>query len=74
MAPDSPMRKLVKGMAGHIKAFRSLATSPSLKGVYDNLCDALDALNQELKDEDEGMLRPDWEKFSTSKAQQSSRS
>jgi len=73
MAPDSPVRKLVKGMAGYTKALRSLATSPSLQRVYDNLCDVLDALNQELKDEDEGMLAPDWKKFSTSKAQGSSR-
>jgi hypothetical protein len=63
---DSPVRKLVKAMAGHVKALREVANnSPRLESVYDNLCDVLDDLNKELKDEDEGMLPSDWKKFST---------
>jgi hypothetical protein len=63
MAPDSPVRQLVKGMAVYAKILRRLATTPDLQRVYDNLCDVLDALNEELRDEDEGMLNPDWQKF-----------
>jgi len=74
MTPDSPLRKLVRGMAGWAKALRGLATSPGLQGIHNDLCDVLDALNEELKDEDEGMLAPDWEKISkASKAEASSR-
>ena len=74
MTPDSPIRKLVRGMAGYAKALRGLATSPDLQGIHNDLCDVLDALNEELKDEDEGMLTPDWKKIpKTSKAEASGR-
>jgi len=53
-------------MAGYAKALRELATNSGLQEVYDNLCDVLDALNEELRDEDDGMITHDWRKFSTS--------
>jgi len=66
MESDSPVRKLVRGIAGYAKALRGIAVSrPDLQKIYNNLCDVLDVLNEELKDEDEGMLVPNWKKFST---------
>lgn len=66
MATESPLRQLVRGLAGYARTLRTLATSPGLQTVYNNLCDVLDKLNSELKDEREGSLKPDWEKFSVS--------
>jgi hypothetical protein len=67
MALESPLRQLVRGLTGYARTLRSLAaTKPGLQAVYNNLCDVLDTLNLELKDELEGKLTPDWKKFSTS--------
>ncbi|MBW4691509.1 MAG: hypothetical protein KME27_07040 [Lyngbya sp. HA4199-MV5] len=63
MAAESPLRQLVRGLAGYARTLKSLATKPGLKAVYNNLCGVLDMLNAELKDEREGPLPPDWHKF-----------
>jgi hypothetical protein len=71
---ESPVRQLVRSMATHAKALRDLADEKNLglQGIYNTLCDVLDALNKELEEEDTGMLAPDWRKFSSSGNVQSS--
>jgi hypothetical protein len=64
MIDESPLRQLVRGLAGYARALRNLAGNPGLKTVYNNLCDILDTLNEELKDEYEGPIPSDWEKLS----------
>lgn len=66
MATESPLRQLVRGLAGYARTLKTLATNPGLQAVYNNLCDVLDTLNTELKDEREGSLTPDWKKFQIS--------
>ncbi|WP_016952916.1 hypothetical protein [Anabaena sp. PCC 7108] len=61
---ESNLRKFIHNLAERAKVLKGLATkSPGLQTGYNLLCDTLDNLNEELKDEYEGSIAPSWKKF-----------
>jgi hypothetical protein len=51
-------------MANSARDLRSEAsTDQRFQATYNSFCDILDRLNEELKEEDQGLITPTWSKF-----------
>lgn len=59
---ESPLKQLVRGLAGYARALRGLAMQQGLQHVYNDMCDVLDTLNVRLSEDEEPVL-PDWYKL-----------
>ena len=62
----SPLREHVNSRAATLIALKNQVSSkPELKTLYNQLCDELTELNNQLKDEHEGAIAVTWQKFGT---------
>ena len=61
---QSRIRVLVNNMANSARDLRiEASTDRRLQATYNSFCDILDRLNEELKEEDQGLITPTWSKF-----------